>query len=469
MDVARFGDWATLRYTNAKVRENYSRRFSIRFPNEELPAGRPHQTTPIYDVLVRDLHAVMGDSWGLEAPLWFAPSAAEAQDVLSFHRSNDFPHVGAEVRAVREGVGVTEIANFAKYEVTGPGAEAFLDRLMTNRLPKAGRLVLTPMLNPQGRLIGDFTIARASDERFLIWGSLAATKYHMRWFEAHLPKDGSVVVRALHLDLVGLSIAGPKSREVLAALVDADVSNAGFRFLDFREMDVAGAPAMVNRITYTGDLGYEIWMKPAFQRRIYSAIKEAGAAHGIRDFGLRALLSMRFEKNFPTWFAELRPIYGAMEGAMERFVAYDKPGFIGREAALAEREAGPRLRRVTFVVDADGADAIHDEPIWARVGDTDFGTISAPHGHGAPRFDATGRTLPAPVPARDGDWRVVGWITSGGYGHYVGLSLAQGYVPASLAGRTEDGVFEVEILGQRRAARIAAEPPFDPTGSKMRG
>ncbi len=132
MDVARFGDWATLRYTNAKVRENYSRRFSIRFPNEELPAARPHQTTPLYDLLVRDQHAVMGDSWGLEAPLWFAPSAEEAHDVLSFHRSNDFPHVGAEVRAVRESVGVTEIANFAKYEVTGPGAEAFLDRLMTN-------------------------------------------------------------------------------------------------------------------------------------------------------------------------------------------------------------------------------------------------------------------------------------------------------------------------------------------------
>ncbi len=136
----------------------------------------------------------------------------------------------------------------------------------------------------------------------------------MRWFEAHLPKDGSVRVTALHTDLVGLSIAGPKSRDVLATLVDADVSNAAFRFLDFREMDVAGAPAMVNRITYTGDLGYEIWMKPAFQRRIYTAIKEAGAPFGIRDFGMRALLSMRFEKNFPTWFAELRPIYGPMEG-----------------------------------------------------------------------------------------------------------------------------------------------------------
>ena len=309
MDVARFGHWASLRYTNAKVRENYSRRFSIRFPNEELPAARPHLTTPLYDLMLRDNHAVMGDSWGLETPLWFAPSAAEARDVPSFHRSNDFPHVGAEVRAVREGVGVTEISNFAKYEVSGPEAEAFLDHLMTNHLPKLGRMVLTPMLNPEGKLIGDFTIARAAPQRFLIWGSLAATQYHMRWFQAHLPAGGGVQLRALGLGLVGLSIAGPKARDVLAKLVDGDISNTALRFMDHRAMDVAGAPCMVNRITYTGDLGYEIWMPPEWQRRVYTAIKQAGAAQGIRDFGMRALLSMRFEKNFPTWYAELRPLY----------------------------------------------------------------------------------------------------------------------------------------------------------------
>ena len=467
MDVARFGDWASLRYTNAKVRENYSRRFSIRFPNEELPAARPHLTTPLYDLMLRDNHAVMGDTWGLETPLWFAPSPDQAHDVLSFHRSNDFDHVGAEVRAVRESVGVTEIANFAKYEVKGPGAEAFLDHLMTNRLPKLGRIVLSPMLNDAGKLIGDFTIARAAPDRFTIWGSLAATKYHLRWFETHQPKDGSVAIRALGMGLMGLSIAGPKAREVLAALVDQDVSNTAFRFMDFREMDVAGAPCMVNRITYTGDLGYEIWMAPEYQRRVYTAIKEAGAAYSIRDFGMRALLSMRFEKNFPTWFAELRPIYGAMEGAMERFVAYDKPDFIGRNAALQERESGPRLRRVSLIVQAESADALHDEPIWART-DTDYGTISAPHSFGPSRFSSSGTDLPTPIPAVEGDWRVVGWVTSGGYGHHVGLSLAQGYIPAALAEHDGEGVFEVEILGKRCPARIALEPPFDPQGTRMR-
>lgn len=466
MDVARFGDWATLRYTNAKVRENYSRRFSIQFPNEELPAARPHLTTPLYD-LMRAQHGVMGDTWGLETPLWFAPSAAEAHDIHSFHRSNDFAHVGAEVRAVRESVGVTEIANFAKYEVTGAGAEAFLDQLMTNRMPKLGRIVLTPMLNPDGKLIGDFTIARAGPERFLIWGSLAATKYHLRWFERHLPQDDSVRVRALGMGLMGLSIAGPESRAVLAALVDADVSNAAFRFMDFREMDVAGAPCLVNRITYTGDLGYEIWMPPEYQRRVYTAIKEAGSAHGIRDFGMRALLSMRLEKNFPTWFAELRPIYGPVEGAMERFVAWQKPDFIGRDAALQERDQGPRLRRVSLIVEAEGADAIADEPIWARVAE-DFGTVTPPHSYGPARFDAAGNAQPIPHPSQDGDWRVVGWVTSGGFGHHVGLSLAQGYLPAALATRTGPDLFEVEILGQRRPARIALDPPFDPQGRRMR-
>ncbi len=480
MDVARFGEWASLRYTNAKVRENYSRRFSIRFPNEELPAARPAQTTPLYDVMVAQ-NAVMGDSWGLETPLWFAPEGTEAKDVVSFRRSSDFAHVGAEVKATRESVGVTEIANFAKYEVSGPGSEAFLNRLMTNRMPKKGRIVLTPMLNEFGKLIGDFTIAnatgRSGDDRFMIWGSSAAQKYHMRWFEKHLPKDGSVRIHRFDQTLVGLSIAGPNSQKLLQKLVDEDVSSKAFRFMDFREMAVGGAPCMVNRITYTGDLGYEIWMQPAYQRLVYKAIKEAGAEFGIVDFGMRALLSMRLEKNFPTWFRELRPIYGPFEGAMDRFIKLEKNDFIGREAAAKEHAAGPKLRRVSLVVDADDADVMGDEPIWAKV-DRDYGTVEKPHGYGAPRFDASGKETRGSTAATgasavrgivDGDWRVVGWVTSGGYAHYVGKSMAQGYVPAALADDESEGLFEIEILGKRRPARINVEPLFDPTGEKMRG
>src|SRR4029077_8775297 len=191
-----------------------------------------------YDVMLSQ-GVVMGDSWGLETPLWFAPKGVEPKDIVSFHRSNDFPHVKAECLGVRNGVGVTEIANFAKYEFTGTGAEAYLSRLMTNRVPRKGRLALTPMLNHKGKLIGDFTIAHASPERFLMWGSSQAQIYHMRWFEEHLPKDGSVRRRRRCVSLVGLSIPGPRSRELLQRLTDEDVSTTAFRFLDHRSMDIA--------------------------------------------------------------------------------------------------------------------------------------------------------------------------------------------------------------------------------------
>jgi dimethylglycine dehydrogenase len=355
----------------------------------------------------------------------------EAKDVFSFHRSNDFAHVKAECLGVRHGVGVTEIANFAKYEFTGPGAEAYLARLMTNRMPRVGRLVLTPMLNHGGKLIGDFTIARASEERFLMWGSSQAQIYHMRWFESQLPSDGSVRVKRYDMGLVGLSIAGPRSREVLAKLTDEDVGSTAFRFMDFRAIDVANVPAMVNRISYSGDLGYEIWVAPEYQRRLYQGIMEAGRDAGIIHFGMRALLSLRLEKNFPTWYRELRPIYGPFEAGMDRFIDLGKPDFIGRDAALAEKASGGTLRRVSFVVEALDADVLGDEPIW----------------HAG---------------------KVIGWVTSGGYGHYVDRSLAQGYVPKELAGDGGKGSFEIEILGERRPATIIADPPFDPTGARMR-
>jgi dimethylglycine dehydrogenase len=430
MDIARFGEWATRSYTNEKVRENYSRRFSIRFPNEELPAARPQQTTPLYDLMLAQ-GAVMGDSWGLETPLWFAPSGVEPRDIVSFHRSNDFAHVKAECLAVRNGVGVTEIANFAKYEFTGPGAESYLSGLMTNRMPKPGRLILTPMLNTFGKLIGDFTIANAGTDRFLMWGSSQAQIYHMRWFEARLPADGSVRIRRYGMDLVGVSIAGPKSREVLERLTDEDVSGSALKFMDHRVMDIGNVPAMINRVTYTGDLGYEIWVAPEFQRRLYSQIMSAGKDLGIRNFGMRALLCLRLEKNFPTWYRELRPIYGAFEAGLDRFIDLGKSGFIGMEAARKEKESGGGLRRVSMVVDATDADVLGDEPIWHRS-------------------------------------KVIGWVTSGGYGHGVGLSLAQGYIPVAASGDLAPQAFEIEILGERRPARIITEPSFDPKGQRMR-
>jgi dimethylglycine dehydrogenase len=427
MDVARYGDWTTLGHTNAKVRENYARRFRIRFPNEELPAARPFRTTPVYDRLV-EAHAVMGDMCGLEHALWFAPSKAEARDDFSFRRSNDFSHVAAEVKAVREAVGLLEIANFAKYEVTGAGAEAFLDRILPNRLPAVGRMVLTPMLNPAGRLIGDFTVGRLAEDRYIIFGSGLAEAYHMRWFLAEAP--AGVSIRCHGLDLVGFQIAGPKSRDVLAGLAGRDVSAAAFKFMDIAEFDVGMIPAIVGRVTYTGDLGYEIWVRPEHQRALFDRLLAAGAPHGMRLFGGRALNSLRLEKSFGSWSREYRPIYTPYEARLDRFVSLQKPDFIGRDALLTFRDKGPERLLATFVVDALDADVIGDEPIW-----------------------------------RDG--KVVGWVTSGGYAHGSKASVALGYVEA--AAYDADAPFEIEVIGERRGASVQVEPLFDPKGLRMRG
>ncbi len=427
MDVARFGDWATMAYTNAKVRENYSRRFRIRFPNEELPAARPLRMTPVYDRL-KARGAVFGAAFGLEHALWFAPTGVEPVEDVTYRRSNAHGPVGDECRAVRNAVGLLETASFAKYEVTGPGAGAWLERVLANRLPRAGRLTLSPMLNDEGKLIGDFTVANPGSGRFFVFGSGIAEQYHLRWFDAHLPPSG-VAIRALRTELLGLAIAGPRSRELLSRLTGDDVSNAALPFLSFRAMDVALLPAHVGRISFTGELGYEIWVPADCQLALYDAILAAGADLGLRHFGARALNSLRLEKSFGNWAREYRPIYTPAEAGLDRFVDVAKADFIGRDAVLRDRERRPARRLVTLVVDATEADAIGDEPVW-----------------------------------HDGE--VVGWITSGGYGHCVGKSIALGYVPAAVAAASSG--FEIEMLGERRPASLAPQPLHDPTGERMR-
>ena len=427
MDASRFGDWATMAYTSAKVQEFYSRRFKLTFPNEELPAGRPLHTTALYDRYTQ-ANAVWGASFGLESALWFQKEGLDPIEEITFRRSNAFPMVAEECAAVRNQVGVIETSGFAKYRVEGEGAAAWLDHILTNRIPPPGRLTLSPMLNDQGKLIGDFTLANMEDH-FLIFGAGPAEDYHMRCFNARLPSNGKIRVAALGQTMVGLSIAGPASREVLASLTDHDVGPEAFRFMDIAKMDIEMIPAVVGRITYTGELGYEIWVGPENLRGLYDLILEAGKDHGIRDFGLRALDSLRLEKSFGSWAREYRPIYGPEEAGLSRFVALDKGEFIGSEAAARERENGPTLRKVTLVVDADDADALGDEPLW-----------------------------------HDGE--VVGWATSGGYGHTVDRSVALGYVPAHLEDPSTE--LEIEILGNRLSASIQPAPLFDPDGLRMR-
>ena len=429
MDVARYGDWATMAYTNAKVRENYSRRFRITFPNEELAAARPLRTTPIYDLL-KSHNAVFGVAYGLEHALWYAPAGSEPKEDVTFRRSNAFPHVREEVKTVRERVGMMEISTFAKYEVTGAGAEAWLSGLLACRMPRTGRMTLAPMLDTRGKLIGDFTLARLADERFFILGSGLAEKYHMRWFLSRLPGSG-VRVHAWGADLTGLALSGPRSRELLQSLADTDLANAAFPFMSIREMDLGMVPALVGRVSFTGELGYEIWVKPAYQRHLFQSLMEHGKPLGLGLYGSRALNSLRIEKSFGSWATEYRPIYGPAEAGLDRFVALSKNDFVGREQAAAERDAGPKRRLCTFVLETDDADVIGDEPIW--LGD-----------------------------------EVVGWVTSGGYAHWSQQSVALGYVAADKLATARPDDFHIELIGVKRKATLQGQPIHDPAGARMR-
>jgi dimethylglycine dehydrogenase len=414
-------------YTNAKVRENYSRRFRIRFPNEELEAARPLRTTPIYDRLAEQ-NAVFGEYCGLEYPLWFAPKGVAAKENISFRRSNAHAHVAAECKAVRDAVGLLEISSYGKFEITGAGTDDWLERVMANHLPAVGRIALTPMLNERGKLIGDFTLCRLAPNQVFLIGTYAAEVYYLRWFERHLPPPG-VSVRPCAMEYVGLSVAGPQSRSLLQSLAQVDLANAAFPFLSFRRMDIGMVPALVGRISFTGDLGYEIWVTSDYQRVLYDLLVAAGKTHGMKLVGARALNSMRLEKSFGTWAREYRPIYGPYEAGLGRFIDLHKGDFVGRAAAVQAKERRDGVRLLAFRVDADDADASGDEPIWH-------------------------------------DGKVVGAVTSGGYGHSAQTSIALGYIPATLA--AADSGFEIEIIGVRRAAHSLSAPAFDPQGKRMR-
>ena len=432
MDVARYGDWATLAYTNAKVRENYSRRFRITFPNEELPAARPLHTTPIHDRLTAH-NAVWGAGFGLEHPLWFQRPGAEPREDVTFRRSNAFPIVAEESRAVRERVGFSEASNFAKYRVSGPGASEWLQGLFTARLPQMHRTILTGMLNPKGRIEGEFSVSRVGDDEFYVFGSQAAEVHHPRWFLSHLPAGSPIRFEVLGLSMVGLTVAGPRSRDVLQKVAGCSLATADFPFMSFRREHLGMAPVWLSRMTYTGDLGYEMWMAPEYQRYLFDLIWDAGREYDMRLFGYRALVTMRLEKNFGTWYREYRPIYTPLEAGMDRALKFDHE-FVGRAAVEKEKaDGGPARRLVTFRVDVDPdepADVIGDEPVWH-------------------------------------DGTVVGWVTSGGYAHYSAASLAMGYVPTALAREGTTG-FEIEIIGKRRPAHLQLEPILDPSGSRMR-
>ena len=428
MDVARFGAFATPQYTAVKVPENYARRFRLAYPNEELPAARPLRRSPIYDRL-KEAGAVMGANFALENALWFAPAGVAPMETPTYRRSEAFPVVRAECRAVRAAVGLYETSNYGKYEVTGRGARAWLDQVFACRIPRPGRVCLAPMLNPAGRIVGDLSMACLADDRFMIIGSGFAEEFHLRWFWAAQPPP-DVWVRSVAGTLCGVSIAGPKARELVQPLVRIDLAAPAFRLFQVCETAVGFAPAILTRAGFTGELGYEIWTTPDYFSRLYEDLWEAGRPLGLTHFGGRALSSLRLEKGYGSFNKDFRPDYTPGETGLDRFVDFTKAQFTGRAAALAERSAGPKRRFVVMeVTDAD-TEVVGYESIMH-------------------------------------DGAAVGYVTSGAYGHCIDRSLAAGYVPAALA---RDGArFEIDILGELRTATVRLEPLYDPQGLRLRG
>jgi dimethylglycine dehydrogenase len=430
MDVARFGPYATRSYAIARAREFYARRFQIAYPNETLPAGRPSKTSAIHREL-EDAHAVFGVSYGEEVPLFFARDAAGEQPTL--RRSGAFARVKEECHAARAGVGLLDISCFGKYRVTGAGAERALDRLLAGRLPDVGGIRLTPMLSHSGRLMGDLTTLRLAADEFYLLGSGYLQSWHGRWFDAHL-KAADVRVENASDALGGFAIFGPRSRDVLAALADEDVAPAGLPFMRVRRMTIGFAHALVARLSVTGELGYEIYVPSRYMSSVYRAIEtvkaRAGTGVAPRWVGYYALNSLRLEKGFGIWSREFTRDYTPRMAGLGRFIDYDKPEFIGRAAALQDRDRSPVHELVLLAIEAADADAAGGEPIFL-----------------------------------EGD--LVGYTTSGGYGHYVDRSLAMGYVTPEA--RSTSAMLSVSVVGEPRPARILPQAPFDPRGLRMRG
>ena len=428
MDVARYGSFASNdKYLRETTAQFYARRFVIAYPNEELPAGRPLKMTPSYDAQ-KAAGAVFGVVWGMETPQYFA-DRPDFIEQPSLRRSNAHSLVAAEVAATRMAAGLLDTGVYGRYEVSGPKAAEWLDRLLANRLPPIGKLRLAPMLSPSGKLMGDLTVTRLAPDRFWLVGSYHLQEWHLRWFRDHLPSSG-VTIENLSESWLGFSLSGPRSREILARLTRADVSDASLPFLGCRPLDIGLTQAVVARLSLSGELGYEINVPASQQRALWEAFQEHGAPLGMKPIGMRAQDSLRLEKGYAVWSLEFAQSYTPAMSGLDRFIAFDKGEFIGRDAALAERAAGPSQRLVLLAIDALDADVTGFEPV-------SVGT------------------------------RKVGFITSGAYGHHVMQSLGLAYVDRSIA--EKPAPLTVHVVGEPRPARILAEPPYDPKGLKLRG
>lgn len=427
MDVARFGNHATRGYVLARSREIYQRRFILSCPNEELEAGRPLRTSPLH-ARWSAAGAVFGTVAGWEVPMWFAESPDAARERPSFRRTPAFGQVDRECAAVRQGVGLWDTSCYCKIEIAGPGAAAWLDTIVANRVPAVGRMALCPMLTPQGRILGDITVAALAADRLLIFGSPAAEQVYLRWLMGHVGRSGLQVTSRTSA-YSGLSLTGPRAREVLSLATDADVSNVSMPLYAVRHLTVGLAPVLALRVSFTGELGYELYTDPEFQLHVHDALMQAGRPAGLRPFGARALNALRLEKGYGGWGREYTQDYTPAEAGLQRFVCLDKDVFVGHEAVRAARDPAPRLRLRLLAIDSADPDPVGGEPVLI-------------------------------------DGRAVARLTSAGFGHTLGYALGFAYLPGEFPVPSV-GV-EVELLGARVSARFLPEPPYDAAGLRLR-
>ena len=429
-DVARFGDWADKAFTRARVGDQYAHRFKIHFPNEERSAGRPLRRRPAYDAQ-RKLGAVFGLNYGWEHPLYFGYPEGSEDSTEGFTRQNWWDQVGRECRMLRDAAGIIDISNFAKYRCTGPGAEDWLNAVFANRMPRAvGRSCLTPLIGKRGGIAGDFTVTRVEQDEFWVIGSGMAERYHKRFFKS-VPLPEGTTFESRTEAMCGFNVAGPESRNLLRRLTNTSLDTADFAFMTSRWIDIAGVRALALRVSFTGDLGWELHCAADDQLRLYEALVQAGAEVGAGPVGSRALMSLRVEKGYGSWSREYSPEYWPQEVGLDRLCKMDKT-FLNKDA-VAETMARPARETLVLLVldkgetEASNADATGGEPIFK-------------------------------------DGQGIGRVTSGAYGYSVGMSLALGYVKNAGPG---DRV-EVMVLGRPHSAVILHEPPFDPTGTRLR-
>jgi dimethylglycine dehydrogenase len=432
VDPRRFGAYASTRYVVQKNEETYRSVFTIHFPDEERPAARPAKTSPVYDKLDR-LGAVWGQRYGWERANWFAPPGVTRQDDYSFRRSNYFAHVGNECRLMRERVGVIDLSPFTKHEVAGPGAEAWLEGLVANKVPtKTGRIALCHALTRRGGIRSEFTITKLADEHYYVVSAGAAERYDADYLRRLLPQGGGVTLRNITTSRGCFVLAGPRSREVLAKLTDVALDNAGFPWLTGRIAEVGLAPEVYAlRVNFVGALGWELHFPIEYAHHLFDALFAAGKEFGIGMVGMRAMESLRMEKSYRMWGTDLTRDYTPFEAGLDRFVRMGKGDFIGREALERQLALGVPHRFVTLEVHGvDDADPLGNEPL----------------------FDS-------------GD-AIVGRATSGYYGHVLRKSLAIGYVKSEFA--APGTALGIEILGERKRVTLLVDSPFDPENHALK-